>query len=87
MNTLAMHPPEAVQIGTSCFSLADLDGQTVYFSNMEPFDCHDEGDRPAMLLRIARFVRHGVPQRDLQAAFDVSRATVQRAYEEAPGQG
>ncbi len=61
MNTLAMHLPEA--IGTSCFSLADVDGQTVYFSNMEP--CHNEGDRPAMLLRIAR---HRVPQRDLQTA-------------------
>ncbi len=87
MNTLAMHPPEAVQIGTSCFSLADLDGQTVYFSNMEPFDCHDEGDRPAMLLRIARFARHGVPQGDLQAAFDVSRATVQRAVRKLRDEG
>ncbi len=24
MNTPAMHPPEAVRIGTSCFSLADI---------------------------------------------------------------
>ena len=87
MNTLAMHPPEAVQIGTSCFSLADVDGQTVYFSNMEPFDCHDEGDRPAMLLRIARFARHGVPQRDLQAAFGVGRATVQRAVKKLRDRG
>ncbi len=54
---------------------------------MEPFDCHDEGDRPAMLLRIARFARHGVPQGDLQAAFDVSRATVQRAVRKLRDEG
>ena len=79
MRTLPMHPPEAVQIGVSCFAFAEADGQTVYFSNLEPFDCHDEGDRPAMLLRVARFARHGVPPRDLQAAFGVSRTTVHRA--------
>ena len=79
MRTLPLHPPEAVRIGASCFSFAAADGQTVYFSNLEPFDCHDEGDRPAMLLRIARFARHGVPPRDLQAAFGVGRTTVHRA--------
>ena len=79
MNTLAMHPADAVQIGASCFSFASDGGRTVYFSNLEPFDCHDENDRPAMLLRIARFARHGVPQSVLQAAFGVGRATVQRA--------
>ena len=79
MLTLPMHPPEAVQIGTSSFAFAEADGQTVYFSNLEPFDCHAEGDRPARLLRIARFARHGIPPRDLQAAFGVSRTTVHRA--------
>ena len=79
MNTLSMHPADAVRIGASCFSFASDGGRTVYFSNLEPFDCHDEGDRPAMLLRIARFARHGVSQKDLQAAFGVGRATVQRA--------
>ena len=80
MNTLPMHPPEAVRIGTSCFSLASRDGRTVYFSNLEPFDCHDEGDRPAMLLRIARFAMHGVPHKHLELAFGVSRTTVHRAH-------
>ncbi len=79
MNTLPMHPADAVQIGASCFSFASGGGRTVYFSNLEPFDCHDEDDRPAMLLRIARFARHGIPQKVLQAAFGVGRATVQRA--------
>ncbi|MDE0698866.1 MAG: hypothetical protein OXH76_23855, partial [Boseongicola sp.] len=72
MNTLPVSPPEAVRIGASCFSFASDDGKTVYFSNLEPFDCHDEGDRPAMLLRVARFARHGIPHRDLQAAFGIS---------------
>ncbi len=79
MNTLPMHPADAGQIGASCFSFASGGGRTVYFSNLEPFDCHDEDDRPAMLLRIARFARHGIPQKVLQAAFGVGRATVQRA--------
>ena len=79
MNTLPLQPPQAVRIGTSCFSMASEDGRTVYFSNLEPFDCHDEDDRPAMLLRVARFARHGIRNRDLQAAFGIGRATVQRA--------
>ncbi len=87
MNTLAMHPSDAVQIGASCFSFASEDGQTVCFSNLEPFDCHDENDRPAMRLRIARFARHGIRHRDLQAAFGVGRATVQRAADKLRNEG
>ncbi|MDE0406544.1 MAG: hypothetical protein OXN81_01675 [Alphaproteobacteria bacterium] len=79
MNTLPMHPAEAVPIGTSCFAFARGDGQVVYFSNLEPFDFHDEGDRGAMKLRIAKFARSGIPHRDLQCAFGVSRTTVHRA--------
>lgn len=79
MNTLPLQPPQAVRIGTSCFSMASRDGRTVYFSNLEPFDCHDEDDRPAMLLRVARFARHGIRNRDLRLAFGIGRATVQRA--------
>ncbi len=71
MDTLSMHPADAVRIGASCFSFASGGGRTVHFSNLEPFDCHDEDDRPVMLLRIARFARHGVPQRVLQDAFGV----------------
>ncbi len=36
-------PPDATQIG-----------RTFYFSNLEPFNCHDEDDRQAMLLRLAK---------------------------------
>ena len=87
MNTLPVSPPEAVQIGASCFSFASDDGQTVYFSNLEPFDCHGEDDRPAMLLRVARFARHGIPHRDLQAAFGISRTTVHRALDKLRDRG
>ena len=57
MQTLSMPPAEATPIGGSCFSFASQDGRVVYFSNLEPFDSHDELDRPGMLLRIARFGR------------------------------
>ncbi len=87
MNTLAMNPADAVRIGASCFSFASGDGRTACFSNLEPFDCHDESDRPAMLLRIARFARHGIPRKDLQDAFGVGRATVQRAVRKLRDRG
>ena len=87
MNSLPMHPSDAVRIGASCFSFASGDGRTVYFSNLEPFDCHDENDRPAMLLRIARFAFHGIRHRDLQEAFGVGRATVQRAVNKLRNEG
>jgi len=54
MNTLSMPPADAVRIGTSCLSLASGDGRTVHFSKLEPFDCHDRGDRPALFRRLAR---------------------------------
>ena len=79
MNTLSMHPPEAVQIGISCFSFASVDGRTVYFSNLAPFDFHDEDDRPAMLLRIAKLAESGVRRADLEAAFGIGRSTLKRA--------
>ena len=79
MQTLSMPPAEATPIGGSCFSFASQDGRVVYFSNLEPFDSHDELDRPGMLLRIARFAEHGVRRADLAAAFGVNRSTVQRA--------
>ena len=86
MNTLPVSPPEAAQIGASCFSFAS-ERPTVYFSNLEPFDCHGEDDRPAMLLRVARFARHGIPHRDLQAAFGISRTTVHRALDKLRDRG
>ena len=79
MNTLPMLPAEAVQIGDSCFSTAVQDGRRVYFSNLAPFDSHDVSNRPALLLRIARFAEHGLRRRDLAVAFGVNRSTVQRA--------
>ena len=87
MNTLPIHPPEAVQIGTSCFSFAVMDGRTVYFSNMEPFDFHDEDDRPAMLLRVARLAESGVRRADLQAAFGIGRSTLKRAVNKLRDRG
>ena len=87
MNTLPIHPPEAVQIGTSCFSFAVMDGRTVYFSNMEPFDFHDEDDRPAMLLRAARLAESGVRRADIQAAFGIGRSTLKRAVNKLRDRG
>ena len=87
MNTLPIHPPDAVRIGTSCFSFASLDGRTVYFSNLEPFDFHDEADRPAMLLRAARLAESGVRRADLQAAFGIGRSTLKRAVNRLRSRG
>ncbi len=87
MNTLPFSPPDATQIGTSCFSFASQNGRTFSFSNLEPFDCHDEDDRQALLLRLARFARHGVPHRDLMAAFGISRTRVHRALDRLQRQG
>ena len=47
----------------------------VCFANLEPFDFHDEGDRVAMLMRIAKFAEAGVGRPDLAAAFGVGRST------------
>ena len=87
MNTLPMLPSEAVQIGDSCFSTAVQDGRRVYFSNLAPFDSHDVSNRPALLLRIARFAEHGLRRRDLAVAFGVNRSTVQRAVNRLQRQG
>ncbi|MCY4462634.1 MAG: hypothetical protein OXC26_19890 [Albidovulum sp.] len=37
MITLPLHPAEAVQIGSSCFSFAALDGKIFYFSDLEAY--------------------------------------------------
>ena len=79
MYTLPMHPTEATRIGDSSFSFAFVEGRMVYFSNLEPFDFHDECDRGAMLIRIAKFAEAGVGRPDLAAAFGVGRSTIQRA--------
>ena len=82
MITLPMQPPEATPIGSSCFSLAVQDGRMVYFSNLEPYDFHAVEDRDAFLLRLARFAEMGITSRtDLLEAFDVGRATLQRALQ------
>lgn len=87
MNTLPIHPPDAARIGMSCFSFAVLDGRTVYFSNMEPFDFHDEDDRPAMLLRAARLAESGVRRTDIEAAFGLGRSTLKRAVNKLRSRG
>ena len=79
MYTLPMQPPEAVPIGTSSFSFAAIDGRITCFSNLEPYDGHDEADRGAMLLRIARFAENGIRRAGLQTAFGISRSTLKRA--------
>ena len=78
--TLPMCPPEAVQIGDSCFAVVISDDSFTYFSNLVPFDSHAADDRAAMLMRIGRLaaVSEVSPQR-LADAFGVSRSTVQRA--------
>ncbi len=58
MNTFPLHPSEAVRIGSSCFSFAAPDGKLVYFSNLEPFDFHDECDRRAILLLTAKLTEN-----------------------------
>ena len=87
MNTLPIHPPDAARIGMSCFSFAVLDGRTVYFSNMEPFDFHDEDNRPAMLLRAARLAESGVRRTDIEAAFGLGRSTLKRAVNKLRSRG
>ena len=54
--SLPMAPAEAIPIAAS-FSWATIGDLTVYFSNLEPFDCHPAGDVRAMQLRIARLHR------------------------------
>ena len=78
--TLPFCPPEAVQIGNSCFAVLISDHTLTYFSNLVPFDSHAADDRAAMLLRIGRLaVISAISPQDLADAFGVSRATVQRA--------
>ncbi len=78
--TLALYPPEAVQIGNSCFAILITDDSFTYFSNLVPFDSHGADDRSGMLLRIGRLAAiSAVSPQDLADAFGVSRATVQRA--------
>ena len=60
MISLSLMPAETVQIGATCFSFSAADGRMTYFHNLQPFDFHDEGDRPAMLLRAARLAESGV---------------------------
>ncbi len=79
MISLPLQRAKATAIGDTVFSFATENGRTVYFSNLEPFDCHAEGDRAARLLRIARFARHGVRHKHLMEAFGVGRTTVHRA--------
>ena len=87
MITLPLHPAEAVQIGSSCFSVAALDGKIYYFSNLEVCDLHDEGDRGAMLLRAAKFAESGVRRKDLQEALGISRSTLKRAVNKLRSEG
>ncbi len=80
MNTLPLTPGAAVPIGQSCSSLTTTeDGLMIYFAHMDPFDFHDAEDRGALLLRAARLAENGVRRADLQAAFGLGRATLQRA--------
>ncbi len=77
--SLPMAPAEAIPIAAS-FSWATIGDLTVYFSNLEPFDCHPAGDVRAMQLRIARLHRvSGVRIVDLVDGFGLSRSTVKRA--------
>ena len=87
MISLPLKRAKAAGIGDTVFSFATENGRTVYFSNLEPFDCHAEGDRTARLLRIARFARHGVRHKDLMDAFGVSRTTVHRSLKKLAEEG
>jgi len=85
--TLPLLPAEAVQIGSSCFSFAALDGKIYYFSNLDVCDFHDERDRGAMLLRAAKFAESGVRRKDLQEALGISRSTLKRAVNKLRSKG
>ncbi len=78
MLSLRLHMPDVTLIGSSCYGFYSRDGRTVYFANLEPYDFHDENDRLGRLLRIARLATHGVRSKDLEEAFNTSRATVHR---------
>ena len=80
MNFLPVMPPEAVQIGTSCFAVVFGDERVDYYSNLEPFDFHPVGERNAMQMRIGRFgAINRIKAGDLMEAFGVSRSSVERA--------
>ena len=80
MNFLPMVPPEAVQIGTSCFAVVFGDERVDYYANLQPFDFHPSGERNAMLMRIGRFSAvNQVKTKHLMEVFSVSRSTVERA--------
>ena len=86
--TLPMCPPEAVQIGNSCFAILFCKDTVTYFSNLVPFDSHSADDRAAMRLRIGRLsVVSDIAQRDLVEAFGVSRATASRARQRFLAEG
>ena len=76
-----------MQIGSTCFSVAALDGKIYYFSNLEVCDLHDEGDRGAMLLRAAKFAESGVRRKDLQEALGIRRSTLKRAVNKLRSEG
>ena len=80
MNLLPVIPPEAIQIGTSCFAVVFGDERVDYYSNLEPLDFHLIGERNAMLMRIGRFSAiNGIKTGHLMEVFSVSRSTVERA--------
>ena len=76
---LPFTPPFARQIGKTNFSFATQNGQTVYFHYLDPIDSHDQNDRQARLLLIAKFADRGIQQKALAEAFDIDPVTVRRA--------
>ena len=80
MSFLPVMPPEAVQIGTSCFAVVFGEERVDYYSNLEPFDFHPVGERNAVQMRIGRFgAINRIKAGDLMEAFGVSRSSVERA--------
>ena len=80
MNFLPVIPPEAVQIGTSCFAVVFGDERVDYYANLEPFDFHRIDQRNAMLMRVGRFrAINDIKTGHLMEVFTLSRSTVERA--------
>lgn len=75
MLSIAFEHPEAQPISGS-FSFQIDDGWHYYFSNLELVDFHQQQDREALLLRLAKFVDAGVDRRLLRKLFKISRSTL-----------
>ena len=74
--SIELSHPEATPIARG-FSVACVDGVVTYFSNLIPFERHDENDKQARAFIMARLrVDSNLPVNSIAKALNVSRSTV-----------